>query len=289
MAFPSSRRRQPLLLQTDGPWASRFGAGFFHALPPLPGVYFFYDSAAGLLYLGQSGCLRDRIGSYRHVDPDRHPRRILRLIQRTCRIEWRLCASAAEAVALETALLLEHRPPFNRAGVWPAAEAWLGNHQGPEAGPGDWIGPLPGRFRSAFASLTRCLFRVMNPDAGWWDFPSGLLGPDPGPVYAWRSSGGSEEWLSLLRKFLREGCPEFLARLPERLTGPELPDPVREFWTGQLEHLEALERTLVRQRNEAPLLIERNPNQGRYSGPCSEEIRPAQAIDDQVIVGHFGL
>lgn len=276
MATPSSRRRQPLLLQTAGPWTSRFGAGFFQSLPAAPGVYFFYDAGGGLLYIGQSRCLKDRIGSYRHAGPERHPRRILRLIQRTSRIEWNLCASPGEAVALEAALLLEHRPPFNRAGVWPRPGAWVGLHtadgklelrMGSQCGAGismengsapgagtedwEWIGPLPGRLRSAFAPMARCLFRAMNPQTGWWDYPSGLLGPDPGPVHTWRLPDPSAPWLNLLRRFLTEGCPEFLTLLPDQISGPDLPESVGRFWSGQLDHLIALDRALGRWRKES--------------------------------------
>ena len=117
MAAASSRRRQPLLFVIASPLITRLGAEFFALLPAEPGVYFFYDEGGKLLYIGQSGCLKNRLSSYRHVDPDWHPRRTLRLIQRTAAIQWRVCACTAEAVAMEAALLLEHRPPFNRAGV----------------------------------------------------------------------------------------------------------------------------------------------------------------------------
>lgn len=120
-----AKRRQPLLIITRSPLAERFGDAFFRTLPSGPGVYFFRDAAGALLYIGQSGSLRHRIGSYRHLDPDRHPRRLLRLIHRVASIEWRECSTASEAIALEASLLLEHRPPFNRAGVWPSAEWWL--------------------------------------------------------------------------------------------------------------------------------------------------------------------
>lgn len=302
MLVSTNRRRQPLLLHTEGPWASRFEPGFFKALPDSPGVYFFYDAAGALLYIGQSGCLKDRIRSYRHADPERHPRRILRLIQRTGRITWCLCASAAEAVALEAVLLREHRPPFNRAGVWPVADAWLGlgTEEGqlelrlakkePEAEDwtGEWIGPLPGRFRRAFAPLTRCLFRVLHPESDWWDFPSRLLGPEPGPVQVWRDPGGSEPWLSALKKFLGEGCPAFLAALSEQIAEPGRPEPEREFWAGQLEPLDALHRALGHRRQErvatgadglpalGPLNVPQGPNAA--GGGASGQERPVPPV-----------
>jgi hypothetical protein len=54
------------------------------------------------------------------VSPERHPRRILRLVHRIARIEWQTCETPESAIELERVLLLQHRPPFNRAGTWQA-------------------------------------------------------------------------------------------------------------------------------------------------------------------------
>ena len=90
---------------------------------------------------------------------------------------------------MEAALLLEHRPPFNRAGVWPSAAWWLAvrdddgwlhlkltREQGGEQ-TGEHYGPLPGNFRTGFGPLARCLYHGMHRASQWWDFPAGLLGP----------------------------------------------------------------------------------------------------------------
>ena len=185
MVTSPSRRRQPLLFVTAGPWTERFGEGFFRALPLEAGVYFFRDAEGLLLYIGQSQCLLQRIRSYRQADPERNPRRTLRLIQRTFRIEWKICGNAAAAVAREAALLREHRPPFNRAGVWMPPDSGmrlrllegrlemelLSVFEATEPGEEDLIGPLPGRFRRAFVPLARCSKQKsrtnapLNPDA----------------------------------------------------------------------------------------------------------------------------
>ncbi|RBP47450.1 GIY-YIG catalytic domain-containing protein [Roseimicrobium gellanilyticum] len=112
------RPRQMRLFQVTNPITTRVGAEVFAGLPQCPGVYFFYDLTGKLLYIGQSLNLRARVTSYRHVSPERHPRRILRLVHRIARIEWQTCESAGAAIELERVLLLEHRPPFNRAGTW---------------------------------------------------------------------------------------------------------------------------------------------------------------------------
>lgn len=119
------RQMRLALPEVVNPLAARLGAGFFRALPRSPGVYFFYDGGGRLLYIGQSADLRARLGSYRHVTPEQNARRTLRLVHRVTRIEWQLCATPEAAVALEAELLLKHRPPFNRAGVWRGPPWWL--------------------------------------------------------------------------------------------------------------------------------------------------------------------
>jgi hypothetical protein len=112
------RPRQMRLFQITNPITTRLGAEVFAGLPNAPGVYFFYDVTGKLLYIGQSLNLRARVSSYRHVCPERHPRRTLRLVHRIARIDWQICETAEAAIELERVLLLQHRPPFNRAGTW---------------------------------------------------------------------------------------------------------------------------------------------------------------------------
>ncbi|MES2705207.1 MAG: nucleotide excision repair endonuclease [Verrucomicrobiota bacterium] len=252
----SANRRQPLLIATRSPLSERFGDAFFRALPAGPGVYFFHDAADALLYIGQSGSLRHRVGSYRHVDPDRHPRRLLRLIHRVARIEWRECGSAAEAIALESRLLLEHRPAFNRAGVWPAAVWWLrvrveeGNlhlhlNQTPDSETADqWHGPLSARQRHAFPAFARCLHRAMYPDAGLWEFPVGLLQNWALRTHSWPMPPGGGEILGKFTHFLvrpTSGFPDYLkALLADGAAVSGNARALRAFWEEQLDEITAL-------------------------------------------------
>ena len=146
------RPRQLRLFNLRDPLTVRFGAHYFRSLPAQPGVYLFYGSEDDLLYIGQSSDLKTRIGSYRHVTTDKNPGRTLRLVSRITRIEWRTCITAAEAVELERILLLEHRPPFNRAGVWQGDPWWLNVKI--EAGKGT-IQSLAKSIRHGVTRLTR--------------------------------------------------------------------------------------------------------------------------------------
>ncbi len=179
--------RQLKLLALENPLTLRFGNAFFRSLPATPGVYFFYDAAHRLLYIGQSNDLRARLGSYRHVTPEQNPKRTLRLVAKITRIDWQLCATAEQAIECERVLLLEHRPPFNRAGVWQGDPWWLKA----EARDGclhleltrdppkqaQLIGPLPAAYRYVFGSLVRVLYRLARPERTLADYPHGLTRP----------------------------------------------------------------------------------------------------------------
>lgn len=175
--------RQLKLFHLENPLTLRFGNDFFRSLPEGPGVYFFHGSDGQLLYIGQSSNLRTRLGSYRHVGEGKHPRRTLRLVARIARIEWRECASAEAAIAEESRLLLEHRPPFNRAGVWKGEPWWLAVQVETghltlrlqrEATPAS-LGPLSPAARHTLSTLIRALLRLANPDWRLSDFPRGLM------------------------------------------------------------------------------------------------------------------
>jgi hypothetical protein len=122
----ATRGRQLWLLPPPRPFVERFGHAFFRALPREPGVYFFFDDQGRLIYVGKAKCLRQRLGSYRHVHPDRDSRKTWRLVNAVREIRWEICADHATALLRENRLLREFRPRFNRANVWPWSAVYLG-------------------------------------------------------------------------------------------------------------------------------------------------------------------
>lgn len=101
------------------PLVERFGADFFRALPAAPGVYLLCGETEGVLYVGKARNLRQRLSSYRVANPERLPRRIMRLLFKVRRIEFDVCVSEAAAVEREAALICVLQPRFNHAGqVW---------------------------------------------------------------------------------------------------------------------------------------------------------------------------
>ena len=165
------------------PLVERLGRDFFRTLPTHAGVYRLLDAHETVLYVGKAKNLRQRLGSYRVANPDRLPRRLVRLLSRAQRIEWEACADEAAALARESELLLALKPRFNRAGVWPAPPkflAWRISEAGVElavvkATTEGWElhGPLGGGVVPLRALLVRRLWCALHPAKGIGAMPAG--------------------------------------------------------------------------------------------------------------------
>ena len=131
-----------------------------------------HGEGAAVLYVGKAKNLRKRLGSYRVANPERMPRRHLRLLRLVVRIELQECADEAAALAREAELLRTLKPRFNRAGTWPGPPRFLAWRTGtdaieftiteaPEAG---WNhgGPMGSGAFSLCARLARLLWLAMN-------------------------------------------------------------------------------------------------------------------------------
>ena len=102
------------------PLVERFGKEFFRLLPEAPGVYLMCGPEEGVLYVGSARNLRKRLSSYRVANPERLPKRMIRLLNRVTRIEFDQCRDELAARAREELLICVLAPRFNRSGkVWP--------------------------------------------------------------------------------------------------------------------------------------------------------------------------
>lgn len=262
MSLPAARRTQPELFPVTSPLVERLGAAFFRSLPQEPGVYFFYSEAGALLYIGQSCCLRNRLGSYRFVNAGRHPRRTFRLIARVFRIEWQICGTAREAIELEARLLLEHRPPFNRAGVWKGplqavrigivkrmlhveltaeAEAEAEYKATAEAtGSLQVVGSMPAGFRYAFGAFVRVLHARSVRSCHWWDFPHGMLRGRVAPRHCWAVEFAEMQECPRLMaalQFLQDGGGAWVESAEAEFAEAGLVGSRQQFWQEQFETL----------------------------------------------------
>lgn len=97
------------------PLLDRFGKDFFRGVPREPGVYVFQGEDHRPLYVGHSKNLRDRLSYYKNAQPEREPRRIIRLVHQVRNIELEPCETVNAAQVRELALIRQLRPRFNVA------------------------------------------------------------------------------------------------------------------------------------------------------------------------------
>lgn len=128
------------LFDPPKPLVERLGEDFFAALPTGPGVYLMCGAQEGVLYVGKARNLRKRLSSYRVANPERMPRRTIRLLHQVQRIEWDECATEQIASEREETLICVLAPKFNAVGkvremnrragealaAWEIANTWRG-------------------------------------------------------------------------------------------------------------------------------------------------------------------
>jgi hypothetical protein len=146
---------------------------------------------------------------------------------------------------LESELLREYRPPFNRAGVWAGPAVWITL----EGGPGYFraylcrepaelgIGPLPSSFRHVFPALMRCFYRWLNPGVPLWEFPAGLTGLRIPPGQAWTLHVDGGPAAEALARFLADGRAEFLDSMAQGFPEGSPPSMIDLFWQEEIETL----------------------------------------------------
>ena len=163
---------QALLFPDPRPLDQRLGAAFFRHAPRRTGVYLMKDAAHNVLYVGKARDLKQRLNNYRVANPDRMPRRHLRMVREVATIEFQYCPNESAALQRESKLLRALKPRFNRAGVWPGKPRFiiwrmngdtleLGITEVPEPA---WrrFGPLNGTARPLHHALVRLLWLATN-------------------------------------------------------------------------------------------------------------------------------
>lgn len=176
---------QLLLLPDPRPLDERLGPDFFRAAPRTPGVYLMRDAADRILYVGKAKDLRQRLNHYRVANPDRMPRRHLRLVRDVTRIEFKLCETEAHALEHEAYLLRTIRPKFNRAGTWPGKPRFVvwqttGDtlHLSVVETPSPtWrrFGPLGANAIHLHQIISRLLWLAANPTRSVHELPTGWV------------------------------------------------------------------------------------------------------------------
>ena len=132
--------------------------------------------------MGKAKDLRQRLRNYRIANPDRMPRRHLRMLRKVARIELQFCQDESAALRRESKLLRSLKPPFNRAGVWPEKArffVWRQAEEGLEIGVTDvpepgWhrFGPLGSSAIYLHQTLARLLWLAANPGRALVELPA---------------------------------------------------------------------------------------------------------------------
>jgi excinuclease ABC subunit C len=81
------------------------------SLPDAPGVYFYYNKAGNLLYVGKATSLKRRVGSYfasKRLDP-----RIEEMVSQIAKIDYTETPSVLEALVLEANQIKAKKPKYN--------------------------------------------------------------------------------------------------------------------------------------------------------------------------------
>jgi excinuclease ABC subunit C len=93
-------------------------------LPSRPGVYKFFDKDKNILYIGKASSLKSRVSSYFVGDHFDRPR-IIQMLDLVDSLETVETENDIESLILESALIRDHKPPYNASLKDDKSYAWL--------------------------------------------------------------------------------------------------------------------------------------------------------------------
>jgi predicted GIY-YIG superfamily endonuclease len=233
-----------LLIPDPKPLDRRLGKKFFRKAPRRPGVYLMKNEQDQVVYVGKAKDLKQRLGNYRNANPDRMPRRQLRMVNEVRRIEFQLCKTEAAALKHEKKLIRSLKPKFNRAGVWPgkprfivwrvAGEALtMSVVETPETG---WqrFGPLNGGATYLQRALARLLWLAVNTDKPAGAMPTGWMRGDFMGMTTIECGAAIGATVEAVGNFFMGDAGEFVPWLGDRFSGRSGPFE-RQLIAAELE------------------------------------------------------
>ena len=266
--------RQLRLFAHPKPLLDRLGSDFFRAVPATPGVYLMKNETGRVLYVGQSGNLRRRLGSYKNAHPDHLPRKIIRLVHAAHTIAWEECETAGQARQREIELLLLHQPKFNSASPRPRAYCYLGWQLVGSCLTCFLFNELPGNLQESGVAPTPALSPVGTSRA-----------PLPWPTST-RRTRQTEGCMEMFQEVWREG-PERLLSSGEHVYGAFKPR-ARQAYAALLRSLWAAWHQPTSPHDfPRPLLGGKPPRVFTFQVEPGAKLKPALAADglDQFLSG----
>jgi|ERR1035437_4542854 predicted GIY-YIG superfamily endonuclease len=220
---------QLLLIPDPRPLVERLGADFFRTVPKRPGVYLMRDANEKVLYVGKAKSLRSRLQNYRIANPDKMPRRHLKMLRQVARIEFRFAHNETAALKNESEMIRSLKPKFNRAGVWPGKTkfiVWqivgdrleLGIAALPQPG---WqrFGPVKSSCRCLHQTLARVLWLALNPERAYGELPAGWAQGNISEMVVIHCEQSAAEIGSRLDLFFWRSADDFILWLGSRFAG----------------------------------------------------------------------
>lgn len=96
----------------------KFGSDFLDQVPRTPGVYQVYDEKDELIYVGKAKNLRRRLGQYRNAKRLKKHHKMKEIVKEGVRLEFQVCHSEFDALAMELKWIQERRPKWNVAAAF---------------------------------------------------------------------------------------------------------------------------------------------------------------------------
>ena len=224
---------QLLLIPDPRPLDQRLGRDFFREAPRRPGVYLMKDAGNNVLYVGKAKDLKQRLNNYRVANPDRMPRRHLRMVTEVKRIELEFCVTESAALEREAELLRSLKPKFNRAGVWPGKTrfiAWRVREEHLDLmvveTPGvDWqrFGQMGSSAVHLHCTISRLLWLALNPTRAFAELPLGWVQGDFMDTASINCGESVAEVVAVLESFFWDEADPFLLWLESKFTARTSP------------------------------------------------------------------
>ena len=82
-----------------------------NSLPTQPGVYIMKNSEGGIIYVGKSKKLKNRVTSY--FSSNTHSPKTARMVSLVNDFDYIVCQTEIEALTLENVLIKKHSPKYN--------------------------------------------------------------------------------------------------------------------------------------------------------------------------------